>query len=76
MGLYELCVELYNVRIHKGIVHVCMKITKPTQLDLKCFTLHAPRLQTDGDVDEEVTWTEVDNSALTWVDEESMESES
>lgn len=40
LGVYELCAQLYNVKIHHGVVHACVKIVKPVELDLKCFTLH------------------------------------
>ena len=61
MGSYDLCAELYNVKIKGGVVHACLKLTKPVELDLKCFTLHSPHKQVDED---ELVWTDEVDSAL------------
>ena len=65
--MYELCAQLYDVKIRNGVVHACVKIVKPVELDLKCFTLHRKsnteetlELATGSDPDEEYENRKVD----------------
>ena len=67
LGTYDLCAELYNVKIKNGVVHACLKIIKPVTMDLKCFTLHRhgrheneENLSLDQEVDSTLTLAEDD----------------
>lgn len=67
LGTYDLCAELYDVKIKNGVVHACLKIIKPVTMDLKCFTLHRhgrheneKSLSLDQEVDSTLTLAEDD----------------
>ena len=67
LGTYDLCAELYNVKIKNGVVHACLKIIKPVTMDLKCFTLHRHGRH---EIAKDLSLDQEDESTLTLAEDE------